>query len=138
MPEGEIMTTSDPARALRDAIREVEEKYPLPRCPHGHALRDNSGDVLGPYDCGCGGYVPKVFLDHDARPKPKTKRYCVKCQKDIKPSARARIVRLEDVHAIHPDYIVPLIGADFLVGMDCARQLGMNFTRPELSKECVK
>lgn len=37
---------------LRDAINYVEANHPLPRCPHGQALRDHSGEALEP-PCGC-------------------------------------------------------------------------------------
>jgi hypothetical protein len=38
---------------LRDAIDYVSTNHPLPRCPHGQALRDHSGEPLAPL-CGCG------------------------------------------------------------------------------------
>lgn len=37
---------------LRDAIDYVEANHPLPRCEHGQALRDHSGEALEP-PCGC-------------------------------------------------------------------------------------
>ena len=37
---------------LREATRWVEENHPLPRCEHGHALRDHGGTPLAP-TCGC-------------------------------------------------------------------------------------
>jgi hypothetical protein len=37
---------------LAAANRFVETNYPLPRCDHGNALRDHSGEVLEP-TCGC-------------------------------------------------------------------------------------
>lgn len=37
---------------LRDAVDWVEENHPLPRCQHGHALRDHGGEALYP-PCGC-------------------------------------------------------------------------------------
>ncbi len=37
---------------LGAAIAFVNAKFPLPRCEHGHALRDDAGDTLEP-SCGC-------------------------------------------------------------------------------------
>lgn len=37
---------------LSKAIEEVERDHPLPRCEHGQALRDHSGEALEP-PCGC-------------------------------------------------------------------------------------
>lgn len=43
------MRMSDP---LGDAVVEMLREHPLPRCQHGAALRDHSGEVLAP-PCGC-------------------------------------------------------------------------------------
>jgi hypothetical protein len=72
----------------------------------------------------------QVFLDYDARPVPKTKRFCIKCQKDIKSDRPARIVRVLDEMVLHPEDAGDL-GEDYLVGMDCAKLLGLEFSRPE-------
>ncbi len=37
---------------LADAVRVVETHHPLPRCTHGHPLRDGGGERLEP-SCGC-------------------------------------------------------------------------------------
>ena len=37
---------------LDEAIEFVNCYYPLPRCPHGNAVRDHAGDFLLP-TCGC-------------------------------------------------------------------------------------
>lgn len=37
---------------LAAAVAFAQEKYPLPRCPHGKALRDHAGELLEP-TCGC-------------------------------------------------------------------------------------
>lgn len=37
---------------LHAANEEVSQKYPLPRCKHGNAMRDHGGEVLRP-PCGC-------------------------------------------------------------------------------------
>lgn len=72
-----------------------------------------------------------IFLDYDARHEPKTNRFCVKCQKDIKRLSPARIVRVNGAVVIHPQDVEPGIGEDFLVGMDCARKLGLQWSRSE-------
>lgn len=41
-----------PVKTLREVIDFVEANHPLPRCLHGHALRDHSGEILAP-SCGC-------------------------------------------------------------------------------------
>jgi hypothetical protein len=74
-------------------------------------------------------------LDYDSRRKPKTNRSCVRCQRDIKPFSPARSVHVIDggISILHPedeDKYVP-DGDDcgaFLVGMDCARLIGMEWT----------
>lgn len=33
-------------RKLREAVARLDRDHPLPRCPHGRALRDHAGDVL--------------------------------------------------------------------------------------------
>lgn len=38
--------------SLSEAIEFAERVAPLPRCEHGHCLRDGSGDALEP-PCGC-------------------------------------------------------------------------------------
>lgn len=62
-----------------------------------------------------------VFLDYDARRTPKTKRFCVKCQKDSEPL----VVHPSDAKPEHETW---------LVGLDCAKQIGMEFSVPELRK----
>ena len=72
----------------------------------------------------------QVFLDYDARPRPKTDRSCVRCQRDIKPGQPARIVRVLDAMVLHPDD-AGAVGEDFLIGLNCAKKLGLEFSRPE-------
>lgn len=72
----------------------------------------------------------QVFLDYDARREPKTTRFCVCCQKDIKPDRAARIVRVLDAMVLHPEDAGDA-GTDYLVGVDCAHKIGWEFTRPE-------
>lgn len=47
-----MMTERSGVVALREAVRFVNENFPLPRCEHGRALRDHGGDRLEP-SCGC-------------------------------------------------------------------------------------
>lgn len=47
---------------LSAAIAFVNEHHPLPRCSHGHALRDGGGEKLLP-SCGCGGERTSEFTD---------------------------------------------------------------------------
>jgi hypothetical protein len=82
-----------------------------------------------------------AYLDSDTRRSPKTDRYCVRCQKDIKPGAATRMVHVVDggVNILHPEdeNIYLKVGNQrgdcgmHLVGLDCARQLGMEFTWKE-------
>lgn len=79
-----------------------------------------------------------AFIDYDARPKPKTARHCVMCQRDIKPCAKARVVHLVNggPFALHPDdeALYESDAGDLgkhLLGMDCARKLGLEWSRPE-------
>ncbi len=76
-----------------------------------------------------------VFLDYDARPQPKTKRWCSKCQRDIKPTSAARVIRLrvDDMHILHPDDAGDQ-GEMALLGMDCAQLVGLEWSRPEQCK----
>lgn len=121
---------------LSEAIHYCNQRHPLPRCEHNQALRDHSGEKLEP-PCGCRAYRIKE-IDYDARREPKTNRFCVRCQKDIKPTSPARTVHLVDggVFALHPDDESKYISDNgdqgaWLVGMDCARIIGMEWTVPE-------
>lgn len=74
-------------------------------------------------------------LDFDARPNPKTDFYCVKCQRDIKPGARHRMVHLIEggYMILHPadEALYQPAAADLglhPVGMDCARKIGLEWT----------
>lgn len=82
------------------------------------------------------------WMDPDFRSVPKTERFCILCQKDLAPGAKHRIVHWEvdRYEAIHPDdlggatvEIVERRGRTDavqrgLVGMDCARRLGLEWT----------
>lgn len=73
-----------------------------------------------------------VELDYDARREPKTKRFCIKCQKDIGPYQPARIIRTVpgEPLMVHPDDALPT-DETWLVGLDCARKIGMEYSVPE-------
>ena len=72
------------------------------------------------------------FLDYDARPEPKTKHYCVKCQRDLKPGSTYRLVALRhgEPTIIHPaDFGLGATDVEVRpVGMDCARIIGTEWT----------
>lgn len=126
---------------LSRAVKYVEQNHPLPRCTHGQALRDHSGERLAP-PCGCG--LPPyrtTFIDYDARREPKTDRFCVRCQKDIKTGSPARVVHFVDgnVMALHPEdeaLYAQVVnksgdGGMWLLGMDCARIVGLEWSVSE-------
>jgi hypothetical protein len=81
--------------------------------------------------------VRKEFIDYDARREPRTKRFCVRCQKDLDPGKPVRRVYVTgDMEAIHPDDFGRYLPSDgdfgwLLIGNDCARILGMEWTLPE-------
>lgn len=121
---------------LSQAIEFVNQNHPLPRCEHGQALRDHSGELLDP-PCGCTRYRT-VELDYDARRQPRTNRSCVRCQKDIKPASITRHVHVVGggTAILHPADEIKYAACgphdgdcgSFEVGMDCARIIGMEWT----------
>lgn len=75
----------------------------------------------------------KIFLDYDARREPKTTRYCIKCQRDIKLGQPARVVQVAPgfpPYVLHPED-AGSAGERHLVGMDCAKRIGLEFSVPE-------
>jgi hypothetical protein len=78
-------------------------------------------------------------IDQDTRKQPKTDRFCVRCQRDIRPGTAARVVHLVDggPFALHPgdeDKYPPNSPGDlgaWLVGPDCAETIGLEWTRAE-------
>lgn len=88
------------------------------------------------------------YMDPDFRRDPKTSRYCIMCSRDLKPGQPHRIVKYEldkGYEAIHPqdfDAAEKEIKARWAphqqdncvvtdrVGMDCARNLGLEWTFP--------
>lgn len=95
--------------------------------------------------------TPRIaFIDFDARRTPKTDRWCIMCQRDLKPSAKARRVRVIDIgggpYSIHPEdeATFDALGGRLpdhpdeqrdlgqqLIGLDCARKHGLEWTKPE-------
>jgi hypothetical protein len=76
-----------------------------------------------------------IELDYDARRRPKTDRSCVRCQRDIKPSAPVRGIHVIEggISILHPadeSKYIPDNGdcGFFILGMDCARIVGMEWT----------
>lgn len=86
------------------------------------------------------------WTDPDFRREPKTLRYCLICQRDLKPGQPHRIVRyeLDKFEAIHTEdwelaeQEIPPRWAecrqhdciqDHPIGMDCARKLGLEWSR---------
>jgi hypothetical protein len=73
-------------------------------------------------------------LDPDCRPEPKTSRFCIRCQKDIRPDRPARRVWLDDrrwATVVHPEdrHLVPPENlGEWLLGMDCAKKIGMEWS----------
>ena len=71
-----------------------------------------------------------LFLDYDARREPKTTRFCVRCQRDIRPQQLVRVVRVLDAYVLHPEDAGNL-GNDFLLGLECAKRFPLSYSRPE-------
>jgi len=78
----------------------------------------------------------KKELDYDARRRPKTDHHCVRCQRDIKPGSRYRMVHVIDGggQILHPaDEAAYVSDAGEMglhpVGMDCARTIGLEWTQ---------
>jgi hypothetical protein len=81
----------------------------------------------------------QFIIDYDARRKPRTRRFCVKCQKDLDPGKHVRRVYVtRDMEAVHPDDLerYPRSNGDlgwWLIGNDCAAILRVEWTLPEVS-----
>lgn len=79
--------------------------------------------------------VRTAFIDYDARREPRTSRYCVCCQKDLKSTPLARMVYIKEFpFAIHPEDVDTSdasIGTA-LIGSDCAKKIGIEFTMKEI------
>jgi hypothetical protein len=84
--------------------------------------------------------IRKEFIDYDARRKPRTKRSCVRCQKDLPGKPVRRVYVTRDMEAVHPDDFGRYLPSDsdfgwLLIGNDCARILGMEWTLLELVEQ---
>jgi hypothetical protein len=55
---GDRSPPCDPTARLSDSVRWAETHHPLPRCMHGHAVRDGAGERLEP-SCGCTSASPR-------------------------------------------------------------------------------
>ena len=86
------------------------------------------------------------FIDFDARRDPKTKRWCIMCQRDLKPNTRTRSIRVLDIeggpYSVHPEDELQFDaeGAKIetrsyrdlgqcLIGLDCAKAHGLEWTK---------
>ena len=82
--------------------------------------------------------IRKLFIDYDSKPSPRTARSCVRCQKDLDPGKPVRRVYVtRDMEAVHPDDLGRYLPSDGdlgwrLIGNDCARLLGIEWTLPEI------
>lgn len=79
--------------------------------------------------------VPRTkFLDYDARRAPKTRRYCICCGRDIKPTERARTVAIAGFPFVtHPEDRTGTEAVE-LIGASCAKHLGLEWSVPERAK----
>lgn len=85
------------------------------------------------------------YLDPDYRKTPKTDFFCCACQRDLNPSRPCRQVYLvgNGLDVLHPsewatyDPATDSTGHDlrgkYPIGNDCARKLGLEWTRPRPS-----
>lgn len=68
----------------------------------------------------------------------KTSRYCCICNRDISPDSTARIVHLlnNEYIVIHPDDWEESMAVEreFLVGPHCARRVGLEWSKAEMSR----
>lgn len=102
-------------------------------------MAEEEGDPLAPPG------IRTKAMDPDFRRDSKTPRFCVLCQRDLKPGQPARRIRweLDRWCAIHPDdweaaaVLIPARRAphlretaieEGLLGMDCARKLGLEWS----------
>lgn len=87
-------------------------------------------------------------IDGDYRREPKTNVFCARCHKDLKLGQKRRGVHMVDGGAmvLHPEdeaiYAATpgVVNSDmgfWMVGMDCARKIGMAWTHPVAADELV-
>lgn len=87
-----------------------------------------------------------AFIDYDARRRPRTDRFCVACQRDLKAGVRVRTVHVvadengSTPFALHPEDEAAWAAQNtdterdhgiWLIGNDCAKILGLEWTKPE-------
>lgn len=74
-------------------------------------------------------------IDPDYRRDPKTKRFCIRCQRDIYDGAKYMLVyiRASGHEAVHPRFAKLLADSKELgwqpIGMDCARIIGLDWCK---------
>lgn len=74
-----------------------------------------------------------IYLDPDFRPKPKTPHFCCVCYKDMRPDQHPRYVMTINggMEAVHPeDYANVPEAVRMLIGSDCARRIGLEWSVP--------
>lgn len=76
-------------------------------------------------------------IDPDWRRDPKTKIFCFRCQKDLKTGQKRREIRviMDWSLIVHPEDIEKYTSDSqdcgwYPVGMDCARKIGLEWSRP--------
>lgn len=85
--------------------------------------------------------IRTIQLDGDYRREPKTEVWCVRCQKDLRPGVERRVVAMVSGESvvIHPDDVAGASGVvEFLIGPCCARQLGLEWSRPHVPGESLR
>ena len=89
-----------------------------------------------------------THIDGDYRRDPLTSVFCARCQKDLKPGQKRRGVHMVDGGAmvLHPEDEAIFAATPntangdcgfFLVGMDCARKIGMEWTHAVSAESIV-
>ncbi|MEH3108933.1 MAG: hypothetical protein PGN22_02380 [Agrobacterium cavarae] len=76
------------------------------------------------------------YIDPDFRRDPKSKLFCVRCQKDIKDGQSHLFVcyEFDTMSAVHPDdwekamEAHPAAFAILPIGKDCAKKIGIQYT----------
>jgi len=69
--------------------------------------------------CQCSWNRHQVELNPDFRKNPKTQRFCVRCQKDLNPTAQTVAV------TVNWDTWMVRLGGNELLGVDCAKKIGL-------------
>jgi hypothetical protein len=84
-------------------------------------------------------------IDNDCRREPKTNRFCIRCQRDLPAGAQERMIHLvESCMAVHPEdegMLATFAHEDhgwWLVGVDCAKIIGLEYTHPVVDEEKIK